>query len=228
MILITGASKGVGQFLLKSFLEKGELVSGTYNSTIPDNDFMNSLVKVNITDLESISNWLNSLKTDLKSITLINCASISYNVFAHKSDISKWKNVIDVNLIGTFNVIWCLLPYMRAQGYGRIINFSSVVAQLPTPGVSAYAASKSALWGLSKSLAAENGSKGITTNCINLGYANIGMGIIDVPEEYQHQIKQRIPSAKFCEPAAIFKTVEYLINNEYVNGMSLDLNGGLI
>jgi NAD(P)-dependent dehydrogenase (short-subunit alcohol dehydrogenase family) len=228
MILITGASKGIGHFLLKSFLGKGELVSGTYNSTIPDNAFMNSLIKVDITDLQSINNWLNSLKTDLNNITLINCASISYNVFAHKSDISKWKNVIDVNLIGTFNVIWCLLPYMRNQGYGRIINFSSVVAQLPTPGVSAYAASKSGLWGLTKSLAAENGSKGITINCINLGYANIGMGINDVPTEYQLQMKQRIPSAKFCEPEDILKTVKYLIDTEYVNGESIDLNGGLL
>ena len=59
----------------------------------------------------------------------------------------------------------------------RIINFSSVTAQLPTPGISAYAASKSGLWGMTKSLVAENGSKGITINNINLGYAEIGMGI---------------------------------------------------
>jgi NAD(P)-dependent dehydrogenase (short-subunit alcohol dehydrogenase family) len=228
MILITGASKGIGNFLFKSFYESGELVSGTYNSSNPKNDFNGVLFQVDITDLQSIKSWLNPLKTYLKNIVLINCASVSYSAFAHKSDINRWKNVIDVNLIGTYNVIWCLLPLMRDQGYGRIINFSSVVAQLPTPGVSAYAASKSALWGLSKSLAAENGSKGITINCINLGYANIGMGINNVPKEFQQQLKQRIPSAKFCEPEEILKAVKYFIDTDYVNGASIDLNGGLI
>jgi NAD(P)-dependent dehydrogenase (short-subunit alcohol dehydrogenase family) len=228
MILITGASRSIGNFLLRSFHDEGEIVSGTYNSTTPVSDLEDILFQVDITSLSSIDKWINSLKSDLKNIVLINCASISYNIFAHKSDIQKWKNVIDVNLIGTFNVIHSLLPLMREQGYGRIINFSSVVAQLPTPGVSAYAASKSALWGLAKSLAAENGSKGITINNINLGYANIGMGINDVPANYQLQMKKRIPSEKFCEPGNIFKTVKFLIETEYINGSTIDLNGALI
>jgi len=228
MILITGASRSIGNFLLKSFRDEGEIVSGTYNSTIPVSELEDILFQVDITDRNSIDLWIRSLKSGLKNIVLINCASISYSVFAHKSDIQKWKNVIDVNLIGTFNVIHTLLPLMREQGYGRIINFSSVVAQLPTPGVSAYAASKSALWGLAKSLAAENGSKNITINNINLGYANIGMGINDVPQEYQLLMKNRIPSEKFCEPENILKTVKYLIDTDYINGTTIDLNGALI
>ena len=228
MILITGASRSIGNFLLKSFRESGEIVSGTYNTTNPDSDLEDILFQVDITNPGSIDRWISSLRSDLKDIVLINCASISYSVFAHKSDIQKWKNVIEVNLNGTFNVIHALLPLMREQGYGRIINFSSVVSKLPTPGVSAYAASKSALWGLAKSLAAENGSKGITINNINLGYANIGMGINNVPPEYQQLIKKRIPTEKFCEPENILKTVKFLIETEYINGASIDLNGALI
>jgi NAD(P)-dependent dehydrogenase (short-subunit alcohol dehydrogenase family) len=228
MILITGASKGIGNFLLKEFHKYGYPVYGTYHSSIPEDDYFGILTKVDVTDIQSVSNWIDSLKTDLKNIILINCASINYTRFAHKSEIHEWKKVIDVNLIGTFNVIWCLLPFMRDQEYGRIINFSSVVAQLPTTGVSAYAASKSALWGLAKSIAAENGSKGITINNVNLGYSNIGMGINDVPEEFKQQIKQRIPSSIFCEPDSILKTVKFLIDTDYVNGASIDLNGGLI
>jgi NAD(P)-dependent dehydrogenase (short-subunit alcohol dehydrogenase family) len=228
MILITGASKGIGDFLFKQFLDDGEIVSGTFNSTKPDNHYKDFLYKIDITDFDSVNTWINSLETDLKNIVLLNCASLSYNQFAHKSDIQRWKKVIEVNLIGTFNVIRCLLPFMRDQGYGRIINFSSVAAQIPTPGVSAYAASKSALWGLTKSLAVENGSKGITINNINLGYANIGMGINDVPEEFQRQIKQKIPSGVFCDTQSILKTVKFLIDTEYINGASIDLNGGMI
>jgi NAD(P)-dependent dehydrogenase (short-subunit alcohol dehydrogenase family) len=228
MILITGASGGIGNFLLRSLHEEGEIVSGTYNSKNPVSDIQKIMYKVDITCLSSIESWVNSLGSSLNNIVLINCASISYSVFAHKSDIGKWKHVIDVNLTGTFNVIHALLPLMREQNFGRIINFSSVVAQLPTPGVSAYAASKSALWGLAKSIAAENGLKGITINNINMGYANIGMGINDVPQEYQQQIRKRIPSEKFCEPEDILKTVKFLIDTDYLNGATIDLNGALI
>lgn len=228
MILITGASRGIGNSLLKAFQRNGEVASGTYNSTIPDPSDEKVLVRVDVTNLDSIKSWVDSLGSDLEHIILINCASISYNSFAHKSEISRWRNVIDVNLLGTFNVIYSLLPYMRDQHYGRIINFSSVVAQVPTPGVSAYAASKSALWGLAKSLAAENGSRGITINNINMGYANIGMGINDVPIDFQEQIKKRIPTGKFCEPINIFNTVKFLIENDYINGTTIDLNGGLV
>jgi acetoacetyl-CoA reductase/3-oxoacyl-[acyl-carrier protein] reductase len=115
---------------------------------------------------------------------------------------------------------------MREQGYGRIINFSSVVAQKGIPGTSAYAASKAALWGLTKSIAVENASKGITINNLNLGYFDIGM-IKDVPDEMLSIIKKSIPQQKLGEPENILKAVEFLINADYMTGSSIDLNGGL-
>ncbi|HUU39322.1 MAG TPA: SDR family oxidoreductase, partial [Desulfatiglandales bacterium] len=124
----------------------------------------------------------------------------------------------------SFNMIHHVLPIMRRQGYGRIINFSSVLAHHPTVGVSAYAASKAGLVGLTKSIAAENASCGITVNNICLGYATIGM-ISEVPN--QEEVKDRIPAGRFCEPHEIYNTVNYLINTEYVNGASIELTGGL-
>jgi acetoacetyl-CoA reductase/3-oxoacyl-[acyl-carrier protein] reductase len=121
-----------------------------------------------------------------------------------------------------------VLPLMREQGYGRIINFSSVIASLPTPGVSAYAATKAGLEGLSKSLAAENASKGITINSIRLGYVNLGMGINDVPLAYQEKMKATIPTGRFCNPDEIFNTISFLIDTPYVNGSAIDINGALI
>ena len=121
-------------------------------------------------------------------------------------------------------VVWSAWVY---YGY-RVILAARRQNKFRRPGVSAYAASKSALWGLAKALAAENGSKGITINNINLGYASIGMGINDVPQEYQQIMKKRIPSEKFCEPENILKTVKYLIETDYINGASIDLNGALI
>ena len=224
MIIITGASKGIGKYLFDTFLKNRLEVIGTYNATPPENFNSERLSKVDISDYVSVKTWLSDIK-NVRNIALINCAGISYNSFAHKADIGKWRRVIEVNLLGTFTVIHCILPLMRNQNYGRIINFSSVVAQLATPGVSAYAASKSALWGLTKSLAAENASKGITVNNINLGYVNIGMGVNDVPPEYQKILKEKLPTKKFCEPVDVYNTVQYLINTEYINGTSIDLNG---
>ena len=148
------------------------------------------------------------------------------NAFAHKSDAEKWKKVIEVNLIGTYNLIRQLLPHMRDSNFGRIINFSSVAAQKGIAGVSAYSASKSALWGMTKSIAVENASKGITINNINLGYAELGM-IEQVPDKYKETVINQIPTGKFCTKEDIFKCVEFLRENSYTNGSSVDLNGGL-
>jgi acetoacetyl-CoA reductase/3-oxoacyl-[acyl-carrier protein] reductase len=228
MIVITGASRNIGKYLFERYSEEEE-VFGTFFKTQPKNLFFKeNLFKVNIADFNSVNDFYNEIENRLQKITLVNCAGISYNAFAHKSNPVEWKKVIETNLVGTYYMIRAFLPKMREQNFGRIINFSSVVSQKGTPGVSAYAASKSALWGLSKSLAHENGNKGITINNINLGYVKIGMGIEQVPEIYQITIKEQIPSKAFCEPEEIFSTIEFLRQNSYINGTSIDLNGGLI
>jgi acetoacetyl-CoA reductase/3-oxoacyl-[acyl-carrier protein] reductase len=139
----------------------------------------------------------------------------------------EWRDVIETNLIGTYNMIRVFLPLMRKEEYGRIVNFSSVTAQKGTLGTSAYAASKSGLWGLAKALCLENASKHITVNNINLGYCNFGMGVEKVPEDYRSFLKTQIPTGRFCDAEEIVSTIEYLRNNEYINGSCIDLNGGL-
>ena len=229
MILITGASKGIGRYLFEQFQKDGFDVIGTYNNTITEieGDLANYR-QVDISDYESVSDFFSSINKPLTDLVLLNCAGISYNSFAHKADIDKWNTVIDVNLKGSFNVIHHILPLMRSQGYGRIINFSSVLASLPTPGVSAYAASKAGLIGLTKSLAAESALKGVTVNAICLGYVNLGMGVNDVPQAYQEKMKEQIPAGRFCNPMEIYNTVQFLIATEYVNGAAIDINGALI
>mgnify|MGYP000300388398 FL=1 len=196
MIIITGASKGIGKYLCDEYLIRNENVIGLFNSTIINNA-NNVFYKVNITDINEVHEFAAITKNKLSKITLINCAGINYNSVAHKSDVTKWREVIEVNVMGTFNMINTLLPIMREQNYGRIINFGSVVSELPTPGISAYAASKSALFGMTKSISVENASKGITINNINLGYSELGM-ISEVPDNYLSEIKQKIPSNVKC------------------------------
>ena len=224
MIIINGASKGIGKFLFDNFKSLDMPVLGTYNTTLSNTE---RLSNIDVTDFKQVSDWIEKEKPLLENVTLINCAGVTYNAFAHKSDPELWKKVIDVNLIGSFNCIRAILPIMRSQKFGRIINFSSVVATKGTPGISSYAASKSALWGMSKSLAHENAGLNITINNINLGYSKLGM-INQVPKEFLDVLISQIPAKKLCEPIDIFRTVQYLMDCEYINGSSIDLNGGLI
>ena len=227
VFIITGASKGIGNYLFHALMEKGYKVIGTYNSTKLEENNSN-FYKVNVSNFSEVEKWIVTIEDQLENVVLINCAAINYNSFAHKADVSLWSKVIDVNLKGTFYIIRSLLPIMREQNFGRIINFSSVITKYPTCGVSAYAASKAALTGLTKSLSAENSWYGITVNTINLGYVNIGMGINDVPIPYQKKMKEEIPCHRFCKPEEVLNTIEYLVKTEYITGSLIDINGGLI
>ena len=225
MIIITGASKGIGKYLFERFKKEGQAVIGTYNSSNKSND--DNMHKLNITDESEVIAFFDKISAQLKKNVIINCAGINYTALAHKSNIVEWANVVNVNLVGTFNIIHHVLPFMREEGYGRIINLSSVVARLSIPGTSAYAASKSGLWGLSRSIAAENAKKGITINTLNLGYFNIGM-IAEVSETFKEEIKNKIPMGDFGKPENIYNCIQFLLNSDYVTGSEIDINGGII
>lgn len=225
MIIITGASRGIGKYLLSYFISQNQQVIGIANNTLPDFNVIH-YYKLDIRNEDEIKHFIDQHQANFKNVTLINAAGISYSAFAHKADLPSWRDVIDTNLIGLFNLTRQLLPVMRNDNYGRIINFSSVVAQHGIPGTSAYAASKAALWGLAKTLAAENGGKNVTINNINLGYFNIGM-IEQVPENILTTIIQGIPAKRLGKPEEILSTVKYIMDTAYLNGSSIDLNGGL-
>jgi len=225
-ILITGASRGIGFFLMQKFLSDGLQVFGTYYQTFPSEELKKHFSKVDISDHDQVVRWIASIVDSEDEIVGINCAGTNYNAVAHKSDIQKWKKVIDINLLGSFNMIEAVLPYMREKGFGRLINFSSVVAQKGIPGTSAYAASKAALWGMTKSIAAENANKGITINNLNLGYYDIGM-IKEIPPDILDRIKQNIPTHGLGDPENIYNAIRFLISSDYITGSSLDINGGI-
>ena len=225
MILITGASSGIGKFLFEKFINSGEKVYGTYLNSPPPVRFKDLFTSVDVSNYESVNNWISALPKD-PEIVLINCAGINYNSFAHKADVDNWKRVIDVNLTGTFNVIRATLPLMRDNHYGRIINLSSVVSQMGVPGTSAYAASKAGLSGLVKTISKENASKGITINNLNLGYFDLGI-IREIPDEMKEKIKGTIPNKEFGQAGDIYTTILSLIDTPYINGTSIDINGAL-
>jgi len=226
--LITGASKGIGLFLFEKFHSEGNQVFGTYNGTKPPEKYAENFAKVDICSDEQVRQWIEKTVTNNDNIVLINCAAGNYNAISRKSEVKKWEELINLNLVGTFRVIREVLPLMYERNFGRIINFSSVLAQKAVAGTSAYAASKAALWGMSRVIAAENAHRNITVNTLNLGYFALGMTVDVVPENILQDIKNQIPSGELGSPENIYQAIKFLINSEYTTGTTLDINGGLI
>jgi NAD(P)-dependent dehydrogenase (short-subunit alcohol dehydrogenase family) len=227
MIIISGASRGIGKYLLERYVSGNVPVIGIFRSSSPKPEMEGFFRKADVTDFDQVQSLIVDLNSILKDITLINCAGITYNSFTHKSDPEKWKEVVNVNLFGTYNLIRVLLPIMREQRFGRIINLGSVVAQRPSAGISSYSASKAALWGLTKSVAVENASLNITINTLNLGYTDGGM-ISEVPEKFLSSVIDQIPGGKLLPMEEIYNLIETIRITPYINGSSIDINGALI
>ena len=111
-ILITGASRSIGLFLLKKFLEEGYLVYGTYSGTLPNENLIRHFTKVNVAENDEVRNWIEKSVTNEDEVVLINCAGINYNSTARRADVDDWLHVIDVNLGGPFRSINAVLPLM--------------------------------------------------------------------------------------------------------------------
>jgi NAD(P)-dependent dehydrogenase (short-subunit alcohol dehydrogenase family) len=223
-ILIIGVSGGIGQNLIP-YLESSYNIIGHFNKHKPKKPKL--LYTADITQYNEVEKMVKDIIKDVKNIDiLLNSAGICSDSFIHKSDVEMWQNIIKTNFIGIYNAIRSVLPYMRSQNYGRIINISSIVGSKPQFGTSAYSASKSALVGLTKTITIENASKGITCNNIALGYSEVGM-INTISPALQLVIKDSIPLKRFCNMKELFNAIEFIINTEYYTGQTLNLDGGL-
>lgn len=222
MIILTGASGGIGKQLLGE-LKKFDKVIGTYFKNKPDFD---ECYQLDVANEKSISNFVKSISSRLNKITLINLAGISIDKLTHNLLLIDWNKVLSVNLTGSFLMSKHLLPYMIKEKWGRIINVSSVVSQLGVPGTAAYAASKSGLVGLTRALAKEYASSGININCLCLGYFSSGL-INTIPAGKIKLLKEQIPMKKLGETKDISLAIEFLIKCDYITGATINLNGGM-
>ena len=226
MLIIVGVSGGIGGYLADHMGRDYEII-GTYYKNRPKVENVEAKIyEVNVNDADSISTFVSSIESKLKQITLINLAGISIDSMCHKMDDATWDEVLNTNLRGTFFMCRALLPFMRAQGYGRIINVSSIVSQIGIPGTVAYSASKSGLFGLTRVLAAENAVKNITVNALALGYFEVGL-INVIPKDMQETIRNSIPMRRLGHPRNIEIAIRFLIECDYITGSVININGGL-
>ena len=159
---------------------------------------------------------------------LVNNAGITRDGLAVRMKQADWELVLKINLFGAFYAAQQALPGMMKARWGRIVNIASVVGQAGSPGQANYAASKAGLIGMTKALAQEVGSRGITVNAVAPGYIQTDM-TAGLPEELKQKMLAAIPLARMGAPLDIANAVKFLVSDEasYITGHVLSVNGGM-
>ncbi|MCU7495199.1 MAG: 3-oxoacyl-ACP reductase FabG [Ignavibacteria bacterium] len=241
--LITGGSRGIGASCVELFVEAGAGVAFTYKSNkAAADELIGRLDKEGSRPLRAYSMDMESEKdihekvrqviSDFGRIDiLVNNAGIWKYGAADEMSLKDWEETISINLTGTFIITKAVIPEMKKNGFGRIINISSTAGQRGEAFHSHYAASKGALISYTKSLASELARFNITTNCVAPGWV-----ITDLSQEvfsdkkYKESVEQDIPVGRIADPVDIAGPVVFLASGlaRHINGEILNVNGGSI
>jgi 3-oxoacyl-[acyl-carrier protein] reductase len=233
--LVTGASGGIGGEIAKALHAAGATVGLSGTRVEPLEALAAELgdrvhvLPCNLSDKESVAALPKVAAETMGSVDiLVNNAGITRdNLFMRMSD-DEWDSVLNVNLTSTMRLCKGVLRPMMKARWGRIINISSIVGTTGNPGQANYAASKAGVVGMSKSLAYEVASRGITVNCVAPGF--IATAMTDkLTDDQKEKINTQIPAARMGTPAEIAAAVLYLASNEagYTTGATLHVNGGM-
>jgi len=233
--LVTGASGGIGGAIAEKLHAQGAIValSGTRTGPLEElRDRLGERASVhpcNLSDMEAVDALPKDVETALGGLDiLVNNAGITRdNLFMRMKD-EEWDAVIAVNLTATFRLCRASLRGMMKRRFGRIVNITSVVGTTGNPGQGNYCASKAGVVGMSKSLAQEVASRGITVNAVAPGFIATPM-TDDLTEDQKTRILQTVPLGKLGDPVDVAAAVTYLTSDEagYVTGQTLHVNGGM-
>ena len=233
-VLITGASGGIGNELVKKFTSLGASVLGTGTKTEKldklKKDFTNIKVKkFDIAEHSRIEEFIENVTLELGGLDiLINNAGTNVDNLSLRMKDEEWKKVIDVNLTSTFLLSKYSIKKMLKNKYGRVVNITSVVGHTGNLGQSNYAASKAGIIGMSKSLAIEYAKKNITINCVSPGFIVSDM-TMNIAEKVKLYLTSRIPMGKLGTGQDVSNCVAFLSSEEagYITGETIHVNGGM-
>ncbi|MCY4558226.1 MAG: 3-oxoacyl-[acyl-carrier-protein] reductase [Chloroflexi bacterium] len=237
--LVTGASRGIGRAIALALAAEGADVAINYVSNeaaaaavveeIQALGRKGVLARADVGDFPDTYAMAHSVLRDFGHIDiLVNNAGVTSDKTFVNMDHSTWRKVLAINLDGVFNCTKVCIDQMVEQNYGRVVNITSVIGQIGNFGQANYAASKAGVAAMTKTLAKELASKGITVNAVAPGFIETEM-VSSIPENIQDRLLSQIPLRRFGKAEEVAQMVVFLCSPEgdYVTGAELEVNGGL-
>ncbi|MBM7454720.1 3-oxoacyl-[acyl-carrier protein] reductase [Oceanisphaera litoralis] len=235
VVLVTGASRGIGRATAELFASRGATVVGTATSEKGAEAISAYLgengagLVLNVTSVESLNQLLETIKQRYGDIdVLVNNAGITRDNLMMRMKDDEWQDIIDTNLTSVFRLSKAVLRAMMKKRHGRIVTIGSVVGTMGNAGQANYAAAKAGLIGFSKSLGREVASRGITVNVVAPGFIETDM-TRTLNEEQRAAILSQVPTQRLGDPKEIASAVAFLASDEagYITGETLHVNGGM-
>jgi 3-oxoacyl-[acyl-carrier protein] reductase len=236
--LVTGASRGIGQAIALKLGQLGAVVIGTATTESGANTINQYLEKagikgmgitLNVNDTEQINNTIQIIREKFGEVEiLINNAGVTRDNLLVRMKDEEWDEIIETDLKSVFRLSRAVLRAMMKARHGRIINISSVVGAMGNMGQTNYAAAKAGIFGFSKSLAREVGSRNITVNCVAPGFIDTDMTRA-LADELQQNLIQHVPLGRLGRPEEVASAVAFLASSAagYITGTTLHVNGGM-
>ena len=233
IVLVTGASRGIGLEAAKHFSKEGYKVIGTSRSDFNLGDLIGDesaiSAQLDLMSKESIKKLFAELKSeDLLPSVLVNNAGITKDQLFLRMKDEDWDDVIETNLNGLFRVTKAFIKPMVKNKFGRVINISSVAGLMGNSGQVNYSSSKSAMVGFSRSLAKELGSRNITSNVVAPGFIETDMTTF-LNDDEKVEVSKNIPMKRFGTVQDVAKCIVFLASDEanYITGQTISVDGGL-
>ena len=231
--LVTGGTRGIGAAISRQLRDGGCKVAANYAGNVEAAEKFSaetgiSTFRWSVADYDACAEGIKKVEAELGPIDiLVNNAGITRDAMFHRMTPEKWRQVIDTNLSGAFNMTHPVWSGMRERGFGRIISISSVNGQKGQMGQANYSAAKAGELGFTKALAQEGAFKGITVNAVCPGYIATEM-VMAVDEKIRDAIIKQIPVGRLGLPEEIARCVSFLASDEagYITGSTLSANGG--
>lgn len=226
-VLVTGGNRGIGRAIAQAFADNGDAVAITYRTGEPPEGFL--AVKCDVTDAAAVDAAFAEIEEKQGPVeVLVANAGITRDTLVLRMSDDDWSSVIDTNLTGSFRVAKRAAKGMLRLRRGRIIFISSVVGLLGSAGQVNYAASKSGLVGMARSLARELGSRSITANVVAPGFVETEMTAV-LPEEKKAEYMAQIPLRRYATTDEVASVVQWVASDgaAYVTGAVIPVDGGL-